>query len=77
MRVRSRESAGCVPRVDQQESAPGGFPPTNMPIAKTRYLKFWEPERRTQECAPGEKGGAAIVFANVRCAILKKTLHVY
>ena len=63
------ETAKQRQKIDQQECALGGLPPTNMPIAKTWYLQFWRPERIMQECAPGDKGGAAIGFAKMRFAI--------
>ena len=66
---RKAETAKQRQKIDQQECALGGLPPTNMPIAKTRYLQFWRPERIMQECAPGDKGGAAIGFAKMRFAI--------
>ena len=37
---RKAETAKQRQKIDQQECALGGLPPTNMPIAKTWYLQF-------------------------------------
>ena len=46
----------------------------NMSIAKTLYFVIQGTKRIMQECAPGEKAGAAIVFANMRFANWFNTL---
>ena len=56
---------------DQQECAPGGLSPTNMLIAKTLYFTIPGTKRIMQECAPGDKGGAAMGFARMRSAIFQ------
>ena len=55
--------------IDQQECAPGGLSPTNMPVAKRLYFAIPGTKRIMQEGAPGDKGGAAIGFAKMRFAI--------
>ena len=69
LRDRKAETAKQRKKIDQQECAPGGLSPTNMLIAKTLYFAIPGTKRIMQECAPGDKGGAAIGFAKMRFAI--------
>ena len=63
------ETAKQRQNIDQQECAPGGLSPTNIPVAKRLYFAIPGTKRIMQEGAPGDKGGAAIGFAKMRFAI--------
>ena len=65
---RKAETAKQRQNIDQQECAPGGLSPTNMPVAKRLYFAIPGTKRIMQEGAPGDKGGAAIGFAKMRFA---------